>query len=79
MSKPFYMSKEPKGKAQFLLDVVEARIIEDGPEALKRWLRVMIRQRELRSLAEEIIQAEHLTKGWTRALYCVQYMFRQVL
>ena len=74
------MSKEPKKrKAQFLLGVVEGKIIEDGQEALRRWLRVMIRHRELRSLAEEIIQTENLTKGWISALYCVQYMFGQVL
>ena len=65
------MCKEPTGKAQFLLDVVEGKIIEDGHEALRRWLCVMIRHKELRSLAEEIIQTEHLTKG--RASTCTVY------
>ena len=57
------MSKEPTEKAQFLLDAVERKIFEDGYEALRRLLRAMIRHRELRSLAEEIIQKEHMTKG----------------
>ena len=65
------MSKEPTEKAQFLLDAVEKRIFEDGHEALRRLLCAMVRHRELRSLAEEIIQTEHLTKGWTSDLYCV--------
>ena len=57
------MSKEPTEKAQFLLDAVEKKIFEDGYEALKSLLCAMIRHRELRSLAEEIIQTEHLTQG----------------
>ena len=59
------MSEEPTEKAQFLLNAVERNIFEDGYEALRRLLCAMIRHRELRSLAEEIIQTEHLTKGWT--------------
>ena len=62
------MSKEPTEKAQFLLDAVEREIFEDGYEALRRLLCVMIRHRELRSLAEEIVQSEHLTQGWTSPL-----------
>ena len=57
------MSKEPKEKAEILLDAVERKIFEDGYEALRRLLHAMIRHRELRSLAEEIIQTEHLTQG----------------
>ena len=62
------MSKQPTEKAQFLLDAVERKIFEDGQEALRRLLCAMIRHRELRPLAEEIIQSEHLTKGWTSPL-----------
>ena len=58
------MSMETTGKVHFLLDAVEKRIFEDGYEALRRLLCAMIRHRELRSLAEEIIQSEHLTQGW---------------
>ena len=65
------MSKEPTEKAQFLLDAVERRIFEDGYEGLRKLLCAMIRHRELRSLAEEIIQTEQLTQGWTRPLCCV--------
>ena len=57
------MSKETTEKAQFLLDAVERKIFEDGHQALRRLLCAMIRHRELQSLAEEIIQTEHLTKG----------------
>ena len=57
------MSKELTEKAQFLLDAVERKIFEDGYEALRRLLCAMIRHRELRSLAEEIIKTEHLTHG----------------
>ena len=57
------MSKEPTEKAQLLLDAVEKKIFEDGNEALRRLLCAMIRHRELRSLAEEIIETEHLTQG----------------
>ena len=57
------MSKEPKEKAEILLDAAERKIFEDGYEALRRLLRAMIRHRELRLLAEEIIQTEHLTQG----------------
>ena len=63
------MSKEPTEKAHFLLDAVERKISEDGYEALRRLLCAMIRHKELRSLAEEIIRSEHLTKGWTGPLY----------
>ena len=73
MSKPFQMSKEPTGKAQFLLDAVEGKIFEEGQEALRRLLCAMIRHRELRSVAEEIIQTEHLTQGWTSPLHCICY------
>ena len=62
------MSKEPTEKAQFLLDVVKRKIIEDGYEVLRRLLCVMIHHKELRSLAEEIIETEQLTKGWTDPL-----------
>ena len=62
------MSKQPTEKAQFLLDAVERTIFEDGSEALRKLLRAMIRHRELQSLAEEIIQTEHLTQGWTSPL-----------
>ena len=55
---------EPQEKAAFLLDVVEKKISDQGWEGLKRFLRAMIRQRELRSLAEEIIQEHHLTQGY---------------
>ena len=63
ISKPFQMSMELKEKAQFLLDAVERKIFEDGYEALRQLLCAMIRHRELGSLAEEIIQAEHLRQG----------------
>ena len=62
------MPKEPTEKVQFLLDAVERKIFEDGLQALRKLLCVMIRHRELRSLAEEIIQSEHLTQGWTSPL-----------
>ena len=57
------MCKEPKEKAEILMDAVERKIFEDGYEALRRLLCAMIRHRELRSLAEEIIQAGHLRQG----------------
>ena len=57
------MSKEPTEKAQFLLDAVERKIFEDGYAALRRLLCAMIRHRELRSLAEDIIQSDELTNG----------------
>ena len=57
------MFKESKAKTEILMDAVERKIFEDGYEALRRLLCAMIRHRELRSLAEEIIQAEHLTQG----------------
>ena len=65
------MSKEPTEKAQYLLGAVERRVFEDGHEALRRLLRAMIRHKEVQSLAEEIIQTEGLTQGWTSPLYCV--------
>ena len=64
----FQMSKEPTEKAQLLLDAVERKIFEDGYGALRRLLCAMIRHRELRSLADEIIQSEQLTKGYTSPL-----------
>ena len=57
------MSKEPKEKAQILMDAVERKLFEDGYEALRKLLCAMIRHRELQLLAEEILQAEHLTQG----------------
>ena len=57
------MSEEPVEKAEFLLDAVERKIAEGGWEILRTFLRAMIRHRELQSLAEEIIEAEHLTQG----------------
>ena len=57
------MSNEPKEKAQILMDAVERKLFEDGYKALRRLLCAMIRHRELQSLAEEIISAEHLTHG----------------
>ena len=57
------MSEEPTEKAQFLLDAVERKIFEGGYEALRRLLCAMIRHREVRSLAEEVIDSEHLTQG----------------
>ena len=57
------MSKEPKEKAQILMDAVENKLLEGGYEASRRLLCAMIRHRELQSLAEEIIQVEHLTQG----------------
>ena len=45
------------------MDAVERKLFEDGYEALRRLLCAMIRHRELQSVAEEIIQAEHLTQG----------------
>ena len=57
------MSKEPKEKAQILMDAVERKLFEDGYEALRKLLCAMIRHKELQSLAEEIIQAECLSQG----------------
>ena len=55
-----------KKKAEILMDAVERKISEDGWEALRRLLCAMIRHRELRSLAEEIIQEERLTQGYNK-------------
>ena len=45
------------------LDVVEKKILKDGWEDLRRLLCTMNWDRELPSLAEEIIQMEHLTQS----------------
>ena len=57
------MSEEPMEKAEFLLDAVERKIVEGGWETLRTFLCAMIRHRELRSLAEEIIHTEQLKQG----------------
>ena len=59
------MSKEPTEKAYLLMDAVERKIFEDGYEALRRLMCAMIRHRELRSLAEDLIQTGQLTQGYT--------------
>ena len=64
------MSKEPMEKADVLLDAVERKILEDEYEAFRKLLCAMIRHRELRSLAEEIIQTEQLTQGYANRFTC---------
>ena len=57
------------------MDAVERKLFEVGYEALRRLLCAMIRHREVRSLAEEIIQTEHLTQGWTSHLHFIHVCY----